>query len=326
MANDLTKFFYALTPERVLDAVEVGERRCTGRFIVLNSYENRVYQLELSGGTFVVGKFYRPGRWTDDAIYDEHDFNDALDEHEIPVVPPLDLTEGDTLDDLEGIRFALFPRVGGRTVEEPNDEQLRRLGFLVARIHAVGRTLAAEHRMELTPQTYGHDHIAFLLDNDLVPHRYRDVYATTAKRALEQIDARWGDVELQAIHGDCHLGNILWTDAGPTFLDFDDMVRGPVIQDLWLMFGGRDAWGLRRRDLVLEGYDGFSPFPRGQLRLVEPLRTLRYIHFTAWLAKRWDDPAFKVGFPHFGTDQYWNERIRDLQEQAGLMASEPALL
>ena len=323
MTPDLTESFYALTPERVLDAVEVGERRCTGRFIVLNSYENRVYQLELTDGSYVVGKFYRPGRWTEDAIYDEHDFNDALDEHEIPVVPPIDLTDGDTLDDLDGILYALFPRIGGRTVEEPNAEQLQRLGFLLARIHAVGETLPAEHRMELTPDTYGRDNITFLLDNGLVPAAFRDGWARAAERALVEIGRLWRAPPLQTIHGDCHLGNILWTDAGPTFLDFDDMVRGPVIQDLWLMFGGRDAWGERRRDLVIAGYDRFAPFPREQLRLIEPLRTLRYLHFTGWLARRWDDPAFKVGFPHFGTEMYWNERTRDLAEQADLMASGP---
>jgi Ser/Thr protein kinase RdoA (MazF antagonist) len=322
MSHDLTEFFYSLTPERVLTAVEVDGRTCTGRFIVLNSYENRVYQLELSGGTFVVGKFYRPGRWTDEAIYDEHDFIDALDDHEIPVVPPMDLAEGDTLDDVGGIRFSLFPRVGGRAVEEPNDEQLRRLGFLLARIHAIGRTLPAEHRMELTPATYGRDNMAFLLDNDLIGAASRDRWARAADDAVTQIEAVWGDVPIQTIHGDCHLGNILWTDLGPTFLDFDDMVRGPVVQDLWLLFGGRDIWGQKRRDTVIEGYEGFSPFPRGQLRLVEPLRTLRYIHFTAWLARRYEDPAFQVAFPHFGTDHYWAERVGDLLEQTALIASE----
>ncbi len=324
MSRDLTEFFYALTPERVLNAVEVEGRRCTGRFIVLNSYENRVYQLELDDGTFVVGKFYRPGRWTDEAIYDEHDFIDALDEHEIPVVPPMDLTEGDTLDDVEGIRFSLFPRIGGRSVEEPNDEQLRRLGFLLARIHAVGRTVPAAHRMALTPATYGRDNMAFLLDNDLIARGARDGWVRAADGAVTQIEAVWGEVPLQTIHGDCHLGNILWTDLGPTFLDFDDMVRGPVIQDLWLMFGGRDIWGQKARDTLIEGYEGFSPFPRGQLRLVEPLRTLRYIHFTAWLARRYEDPAFQVAFPHFGTDHYWAERTADLVEQTALIKAERA--
>lgn len=325
MSRDLTEFFYALTPERVLNAVEVGDRRCTGRFIVLNSYENRVYQLELSGGAYVVGKFYRPGRWSDEAIYDEHDFIDALDEHEIPVVPPMDLTGGDTLDDVEGIRFSLFPRVGGRAVEEPNDEQLRRLGFLLARIHEIGRTLPAAHRMELTPATYGRDNVAFLLDNDLIGRSARDAWARAADGAVGQIEEVWRDVPIQTIHGDCHLGNILWTDLGPTFLDFDDMVRGPVVQDLWLMFGGRDAWGQKCRDTVIEGYEGFAPFPRGQLRLVEPLRTLRYIHYTAWLARRYEDPAFQVAFPHFGTDHYWAERAADLLEQTALIKSERAL-
>jgi len=324
MSGALTEFFYALTPERVMDAVEVGDRRCTGRFIVLNSYENRVYQLELRGKdggepTFVVGKFYRPGRWTDDALYDEHDFVDDIDELEIPVVPAIDLDDGEVLGNIEGIRYCLYPRVGGRAVEEPNDEQLRRLGFLIARIHSVGRTDDAEHRMELTPQTYGWDNLAFLLDNKLVLPAFRDAYAKTAELVIQRIEPLWSDVPLQRIHGDCHLGNILWMDHGPTFLDFDDMVMGPVAQDLWLLFGGTDAWGMRRREIVLEGYDSYTPFPREQLRLFEPLRALRFIHFTAWLARRHEDPAFQVAFPHYGTEPYWNRCIADLREQLAVI-------
>ena len=315
----LTEFFYALTPERVMDAVEVGGRRCTGRFIVLNSYENRVYQLELEGGRHLVGKFYRPGRWTDDALYDEHDFVDDLDELEVPVVPAVDLGDGEVLGNLEGIRFVLFPRVGGRSVEEPNDEQLRRLGFLIARMHAVGRDGDADDRMDLTPETYGHDNVAFLLDEGLVPAKWRDAWATTANLALRAIEPLWRDVQLQRIHGDCHLGNILWRDAGPTFLDFDDMVLGPVMQDLWLLFGGNDRWGAHSREMVLAGYEQFTPFPRGQLRLVEPLRTLRFLHYTAWLARRHEDPAFVVAFPHFGTDMYWSRMVGDLREQVAIM-------
>ncbi len=324
--SNLTEFFYALTPERVMDAVEFGGRRCTGRFIVLNSYENRVYQLELRGrdgreANFVVGKFYRPGRWTDDALYDEHDFVDELDELEVPVVPAIDLGDGEVVGDVEGIRYCLYPRVGGRAVEEPNDEQLRRLGFLLGRIHACGRVEDAEHRMHLTPQTYGWDNLAFLLDNDLVLPAFRDAYARTAELVIQRIEPFWAGVDMQRIHGDCHLGNILWMDHGPTFLDFDDMVIGPVMQDLWLMFGGRDAWGERRKELVLEGYDTYQPFPREQLRLVEPLRTLRYIHFTAWLARRHEDPAFQVAFPHYGSESYWSRCITDLREQIGLIAA-----
>ena len=324
--SNLTEFFYALTPERVMDAVEVGGRRCTGRFIILNSYENRVYQLELRGEageepTFVVGKFYRPGRWTDDALYDEHDFTDDLDDLEIPVVSAIDLDDGEVLGDVEGIKFCLYPRVGGRAVEEPNDQQLRRLGFLIARIHAVGRTSEAEHRLELTPQTYGWNNLDFLLSNDLVLPAFRDVYARTAEQVLELIEPMWDGIPLQRIHGDCHLGNILWTELGPTFLDFDDMVRGPVAQDLWLLFGGTDAWGMRRREVVLEGYDSFAPFPRDQLKLFEPLRALRFMHFSAWLGRRHEDPAFQVAFPHYGTEAYWNRCVADLREQIALITA-----
>ena len=323
-SNVLTEFFYALTPERVMDAVEVGGRRCTGRFIVLNSYENRVYQLELRGKSdeppsFVVGKFYRPGRWSEDALLDEHDFVDDLDELEVPVVAALDLGD-DVLGDIEGIRYCLYPRVGGRSVEEPNDQQLRRLGFLLARIHAGGRSGDAPHRMELTPDTYGWKNLSFLLENDLILSEFRDPYARMAEAVITAIEPMWTGIPLQRIHGDCHLGNILWMDQGPTFIDFDDMVRGPVAQDLWLLFGGRDAWGLRRREIVLEGYDSFAPFPRDQLKLFEPLRALRYMHFTAWLARRHEDPAFKVAFPHYGTAPYWNRCISDLREQLGLVS------
>ena len=327
----LTEFFYALTPERVMDAVEVGGRRCTGRFIVLNSYENRVYQLELgqrmdappdspeAERTFVVGKFYRPGRWTEDALYDEHDFVDDLDDLEIPVVSALDLGDGEVLGSIDGIRYCLYPRVGGRAVEEPNDEQLRRLGFLIARIHACGRDDDAPHRMQLTPETYGWDNLDFLRENQLIAPGWEDAYAAAADLVLERIEPLWEGLTLQRIHGDCHLGNILWTDLGPTFLDFDDMVMGPVAQDLWLMFGGRDAWGERRKQIVLEGYDSYQPFPREQLALMEPLRALRYMHFTAWLARRHEDPAFQVAFPHYGTDAYWSRAIGDLREQLGLI-------
>ncbi len=322
--STLTEFFYALTPERVMDAVEVGGRRCTGRFLILNSYENRVYQLELRGRAgdppeFVVGKFYRPGRWTDDALYDEHDFTDDLADLDVPVVSAIDLDDGEVLGNIEGIRFCLYPRVGGRAVEEPNDQQLRRLGFLIARIHSVGRAAEAEHRMDLTPQTYGWDNLAFLLDNQLILPAFRDLYARTSEAVLRSIEPMFQGVPLQRIHGDCHLGNILWTDEGPTFLDFDDMVNGPVAQDLWLLFGGTDAWGQRRKQVVLEGYDSFAPFPREQLRLFEPLRALRYMHFTAWLARRHEDPAFEVAFPHYGSEAYWNRSIGDLREQLAMI-------
>ena len=308
-------FFYALTPERVLDAVEVDGRRCTGRFIVLNSYENRVYQLELTDESYVVAKFYRPGRWSDDAILDEHDFLLDLEEAEVPVAAPMDLPNGSTISEIEDIRFSLFPRIGGRAPEEMNDEQMRQLGRLLARLHAVGRRQPAEHRWAMTPQTWIGDNLAWLLESGMIPEGPRQPYAAIASRIQDRIAPLFEGVELQRIHGDCHLGNLLWTPAGLVFLDFDDMVMGPPAQDFWLMVGGRDAWAQRRLQLLLEGYESMLPFARGTLKLFEPLRAMRMVHWAAWIARRWQDPAFPLAFPTFGTRGWWEAEVSELQRQ-----------
>jgi Ser/Thr protein kinase RdoA (MazF antagonist) len=314
--------FFALTPERVLDAVEVGGRRCTGRFVVLNSWENRVYQLELDDGSYVVGKFYRPARWSEDALLDEHDLLLDLAEEGLPIVPPLELRDGDTLGTVDGIRFALFPRLGGRAAEDLDDEQLRTLGYLLARIHHVAGQYDAEHRPRLDPDTYCRAEISLLISErfarGLVASRLRDA----ALRLAELADPFWVGLPMQRIHGDCHLGNLLMTPKGPHFLDFDDLCVGPVVQDLWLLWGGRDAWGQRRRDVLIEGYDTWAPFPTSQLRLVEVLRGFRYMRYAGWIARRWEDPAFRSGFPYFGTEAYWDRLALDVQEQVGLVMAE----
>jgi len=322
----VTEFFFALTPEKVMDAVEIGGRCCTGRFIVLNSYENRVYQLELSDGSFVVGKFYRPGRWTRDQILDEHEFIWDLEDAEIPMASPVEIAEDDTIGTLEGIYFSMFPRIGGRAPDEMDDDQLRRVGALLGRIHQVGRTDPAEHRLELTPRTYGHDDLALLLDGDHILPAFRDAYRDVANRVIDLIEPTFEGFlpTYQRIHGDAHLGNLLRSPAGFVFLDFDDMVTGPPVQDLWMLWGGRDDWALRRRDILLDAYGTMTDFDRASLRLVEPLRALRYIHYTAWLANRWEDPAFKIGFPNFGTDGYWAGAIGDLNEQLRIIREEEA--
>ncbi len=315
MADDRADFFYSLTPERVLDAVELDGRRCTGRFIVLNSYENRVYQLELSDESYVVAKFYRPGRWSDDAILDEHDFLLDLQDAEVPVAAPMELPGGSTLSDIGGIRFSLFPRIGGRAPEEMNDEQLRQLGRLLARLHGVGGKEEAEHRPEMTPQTYIGNNLQWVLDHDMIPSGPREPYADIARRIQDRITPLFEGVEFQRIHGDCHLGNLLWTPSGLVFLDFDDMVMGPPAQDLWLMVGGRDAWAQRRLQLLLEGYESMMPFARGTLKLFEPLRAMRMVHWAAWIARRWQDPAFPMAFPTFGTRGWWETEVSELHRQ-----------
>ena len=317
--ESLTEFFYELTPERVLDAIELEGDRCTGRFIVLNSYENRVYQLELEDGSFVVAKFYRPGRWSEDTILDEHEFLLDLQKQEVPVTPPRMLGHGETLGELEGILYSVCNRVGGRAPDEMDDEQLRQFGRGVARIHSVGARSDAQHRIEFDPDTLLGDNLDFLLDFDLLPAGIRNAYEDVVNDIFEVVAPMFDAVEFQRIHGDCHLGNLLRTPAGLVFLDFDDMAMGPVVQDLWLMIGGRDSWAERRRDLILQGYETMAKFDRASLRLIEPLRAMRYVYFTAWLARRWEDPAFKQGFPDFGTDQWWNQALRDVREQLELV-------
>ena len=317
--------FNRLTPEEILDAVEAGGRRCTGRFIILNSYENRVYQLELDDGTMVVGKFYRPGRWSRETILAEHRFLFELAEEEVPVACPIELapreaqktgTHGpQTLGEVQGIYYALFRRVGGRAPEEPGDEQLSILGRLVARIHNVGARAEEPDRISLTPASYGRDNLEYLLENDVLDADVRDAYAATVRALLERIEPLFQNVPVHRIHGDCHLNNLLWSPAGPTFLDFDDMLVGPAVQDIWLLAPASDGEGKRQRQLLVKAYREMRDFDPAWLRLVEPLRALRYIHYATWIARRIDDPAFVRTFPHFGTLQYWQREMQDLREQ-----------
>lgn len=311
--------FNHLTPDHVFDAVEVGGERCTGRFIVLNSYENRVYQLELDDGRMVVGKFYRPGRWSREALLDEHRFLFELEEAEVPVAVPMRLAGDETVGDLggevAGIHYALFRRVGGRAPDELDDEQLGVLGRLLARIHNVGAGGTAPHRSRLTPDSYGLANLRFLLDNDVIPSEARDNYARTVEHLVQRIEPLFAGVPMHRIHGDCHPGNLLWTPQGPIFLDFDDMLTGPAVQDVWMLVPSYDAEGRRQREVLLEAYRSFRDFDPAWLRLVEPLRALRFVHYATWIARRWDDPVFKRTFAHFGTVVYWQREIQDLREQ-----------
>lgn len=316
-AHPLAGLFNNLTPENVLDAVEAGGRQCTGRFIILNSYENRVYQLELDDESMVVGKFYRPGRWSKEAILAEHQFLRELEEVEIPVASPIELSPGETIGEIDGIYYSLFPRIGGRNPEEFNEEQLQVVGRLLARIHNVGAQAEAPERVKLTPTSYGHANLQFMLDEGMIPEDCRENYKVTTEILLARMEPLFNGINYQRIHGDCHLGNLLWTPAGPTFLDFDDMVMGPAVQDVWMLVPSYDDEGKRQRETLIEAYEQFRSFDPAEIRLVEPLRALRYIHYTAWIGRRWEDPIFRKTFEHFGDTLYWQREIQDLREQIG---------
>ena len=322
-------FFFELTPDRVLDAVETSGLRCTGRCFTLNSFENRVYDVELEVEDDApqqrtafhlnrrVVKFYRPGRWSREQILEEHEFLKELQEVEVPAIAPLEFPTGGTLQTMKEsqIHFALFPKVGGRAPDELSDEQLLRVGRLLGRIHSVGASHPSRHRVKLDPMTYGEKNLQFLIDGNWIPMEFQGRYQRAVESLCERTRPWFAQGEVQRIHGDCHLGNLMWNDWGPFFLDFDDMVVGPPVQDLWLLVPGRDAEAIRQRNVLLSGYEQMREFDESSLRLIEPLRALRYVHYTAWIARRWSDPAFPHAFPQFGSHQYWNKEVEDLEHQ-----------
>ncbi len=318
--------YQALTPDAVLDAVESAGHRCDGRLLALNSYENRVYQVGREEGPPLVAKFYRPGRWSDEAILEEHAFTLELAEREIPVVPPLRDAAGQTLHRFRGFRFALAPRCPGRAPELDDPDTLRWMGRFIGRIHAVGALEPFAHRPALTVESYGDESLACLLDNGFIPPDLEPAYRSVAEDVLARVRAayaRAGAVALIRLHGDCHPGNVLWSESGPHFVDFDDCRLGPAIQDMWMLLsGGRGAMTGQLLDF-LEGYEEFHDFDPAELHLLEALRTLRLLHYSAWLARRWADPAFPACFPWFNTQRYWQDQVLALREQAALLDEAP---
>jgi len=319
------KSYSALTPDCVMNALESLGFRSDGRLLALNSYENRVYQVGMEDGAPLVVKFYRPGRWSDAAILEEHAFVQELVEREIPVVPALEL-DGKTLHNFEGFRFSVFPRHGGRAPELENRDTLEWMGRFLGRIHAIGALQPFQHRPELNRKTFGTAPRDYLLAHDFIPPDLLAAYSSVAEQALDGVRDcfdRAGGVNSLRLHGDCHAGNVLWTDDGPHFVDFDDSRTGPAIQDLWMLLSGERADMVRQMGDVLAGYEDFYDFDERELHLVEALRTLRLIHYSAWLAQRWDDPAFKQAFPWFNTQRYWQDRVLELREQIALMQEPP---
>ncbi len=324
--NELTSFF-RLTFDRVLAAVEQAGRRTTGLCYALNSLENRVYDIELEDGGRLIAKFYRPGRWSRETILDEHRMLAALAEEEIPVAPPVPFPDGASLHTSEeGIHFALFSRVGGRAPDELGRPDLERLGRLLGRIHNVGAKLGLGHRPELTPRTYGRDALAIVLAQGKlgpsIERRYRDAAETVVAAAERLYEGR----VLRPVHADFHRGNVLRGRDGFVVLDFDDMARGPAVQDFWLVLPGRPAECPEEVEAVVRGYEQFRAFDPTELRLVEALRGLRYLRYAGWVTSRWDDPSFRLAFPQYGTESYWEGQVADLHEQIRLLEGDEAPL
>jgi len=313
----------SLTPDSILAAIEHVGYRCDGHLLALNSYENRVYQIGLEDGTKIVAKFYRPGRFTSEAILEEHAFTRELVDDEISCVAPFVAEDGTTLHEHGEHRFALFPRMGGHAPDLERGDDLVVLGRTLARMHQVGHRGKFAHRPKISVERLGNESRALLIESGHVPQELVAAYESITAHLLERI----ADVDFGTglrIHGDCHPGNILWRDDNPHFVDFDDCATGPAVQDLWMLLpGGERAERNRLLKKLLDGYETFVEFDDAELRLIEPLRTLRIMHHAAWIARRWDDPAFPLAFPTFTTQRYWSEHVLHLKEQLSALDEPP---
>ena len=320
--------YAALGPDQVLAAVEHLGLSCDGRLLALNSYENRVYRIGLDDGRFLVAKFYRPGRWDDDAILEEHAFSAELAAAELAVSPPMTV-RGNTLHHHHGLRYAVFAAVGGRAPETDDRDVLRRLGRQLGRLHAVGGRQPFRHRPALTIERFGREPVAWLLANDWLPAHLLEPFRQLAGQLLAAVESAWlraGDVRHLRLHGDVHPGNLLVRDGEPMLVDFDDCLTGPAIQDLWMLVSG-DGDDLRRLfGWLLEGYQVFADLDLRELHLVEALRTLRLLHYHGWIARRWHDPAFPAAFPWFTDNRHWESLIGQMHEQLAALQEPPALV
>jgi Ser/Thr protein kinase RdoA (MazF antagonist) len=312
--------FFSLTPDRVLAAVEVGGLRCTGRCLPLRAFENRVYEVELEDERRLVVKFYRPGRWSRETILDEHAFLADLAAAEVPAVAPLDLGTGSTLGEIEGILYAVFPKVRGRSLDELDAEGRRRIGRTIGRLHAVGASREAPHRPRLDVRRYIREPLEVVLGGKFIPEGLAPRYREVALRIADVVAAPLAAARAQRIHGDLHWGNILWASDGPILVDFDDCLVGPPVQDLWLLARGDSEDARKERLDLLEGYELFREFDRSTLSLCEPLRALRIVYMSGWIARRWDDPSFPQAFPMFRNHNYWNQEYEELLRIAETLA------
>ncbi|QOJ30902.1 MAG: serine/threonine protein kinase [Gammaproteobacteria bacterium] len=323
--RDGTLAYQDLTPDDIIASVESLELDCDGRLLALNSYENRVYRVGLENAPAVVAKFYRPGRWSDAAILEEHGFARELADADIPVVPPL-AHAGRTLHLRGEFRFAVYPCHGGRAPELDDLALLEQLGRLVARIHRLGARCAFRHRMQIGLDSYGRASRDMLLAGGFIPEELRDTYAGVCELAFEGVRHsfhRAGTPRFLRLHGDFHPGNVLVLGEQVHIVDLDDTLSGPAVQDLWMFLSGSREEQTPQLARLLSGYSEFRDFDPLELHLVEALRTLRIMHYAAWLARRWEDPAFRIAFPWFNTRRYWDEHVLALREQVALMQEQP---
>jgi len=320
-----TLAFADLQPEDIVSTLEDLEFDCDGRFLALNSYENRVYQIGIEDERPVVAKFYRPGRWSDDSIREEHEFAIALADQDIPVVPPLEIA-GATLKHAGPYRLAVYPCRGGRAPDLDNYALQTQLGRLIARIHLEGETDSFKHRPRIDIDSYGVQSMDFLLDNQFIPEDNCEAYEGVAQMVLDGVEAcfeRAGNTREIRLHGDFHPGNVLVDQDRLHIVDLDDCRHGPAIQDLWMFLSGDRSEQTPQLEALLEGYQSFRRFDPRELHLLEALRSLRIMHYAAWLARRWEDPAFKTAFPWFDSPRYWDDHVLALREQVALMQEPP---
>ena len=316
--------YFGLGPDLILNALDRVGWKTTGKLIPLNSFENRVYQIGVYDEERefdVVAKFYRPGRWSQNLLLEEHEFTFNLSEFELPVIAPIRINQ-ESLFKVDKFQFAVFEKIGGRAPNLEDDSVLSWIGRLIGRIHAVSATQSFRYRPSMSAGQFGREPVDFIINNGFMPAELRETYEGLVDLALTAIDGALTGAENSSfirLLGDCHPGNILWMEDGPSFVDLDDAVMGPAIQDLWMLLSGdREAMALQLRK-VLIGYEQFMTFDYQQVALIEPLRTLRIINYAGWLAQRWNDPAFQVAFPWFGSQRYWEEHLGHIREQIGLM-------
>jgi Ser/Thr protein kinase RdoA (MazF antagonist) len=317
--------YSSLTPDRILDAIEALGFECDGRLTTLNSYENRVVQIGIESVQPLIAKFYRPSRWSYEQILEEHSFCAELAVAEFPIVAPIILNAAESIHRDGEFLFALFPKFGGHAPELDNLDTIELLGRSLGRLHATSKQKTFSYRPHINIKSYGVESREFLLANDFIPESLKDAYSTLTIDILKIIEHRFDNCLYTPIrlHGDCHPGNILWRDNRAVFVDFDDCRMGPAVQDLWMLMSGDIQEQSIQLEALLEGYEMFNDFDDSQLTLIEPLRTLRMMHYASWVARRWNDPAFPLAFPWFNTERYWEEHILELREQFSILHEEP---